>query len=168
MSVITSAVKRVSSGFSRPADTTAYASGDLVANDTTAINVIPMAFSVGRGGFRITNCRLEKSGTTVTNATFRVHFWESRPTMANGDNGVISNNAANYIGYVDMPAMKATTNSGEAVRHSGEASSWMGGTASGLFGSASSTYIYAVIEARASYTPASGETFTVSLTVEKF
>ena len=168
MSVITSAVKRVSNSFTRPADTTAYASGDLVSNNTTAINVIPISFATGRGGFRVTAVRLEKSGTTVTNATFRVHLWESVPTVANGDNGVLSYNAANYVGYVDMPAMTATTNSGQAVRVSGEASSWNGGTASGLYGFANSTYIYALIEARAAYTPVNAETFTINLTVEKF
>lgn len=168
MSVITSAVKRLSNALVRPANTTQYASGDLVANDTTAINVTPLSFSCGRGGFRITAARLEKSGLTVTSATFRVHLWESIPTAANGDNGALSFNQANYVGYVDMPAMLATTNGGQAVRCAGEASSWNGGTASGLFGFANSTYIYALIEARATYTPASNETFTLSLTIEKF
>jgi hypothetical protein len=34
----------VSARFTRPSDTTAYASGDLVANSTTAGSVVPMSF----------------------------------------------------------------------------------------------------------------------------
>lgn len=168
MTVITSSVKRVSASFVRPANTTAYTSGDLVANDTTAINVIPMPLSIGRGGLRITQVRLEKDNTTATNSTFRVHFFESNPTVVNGDNGVLSYNLSNYIGFVDMPTMTATTSGCYGVRHSGEASSFQAGSASGLFGYASSTYVYAIIEARAAYTPASGETLTLTVTAEKF
>lgn len=168
MAVVTSTVKRVTNNFTRPANTTAYTSGDLVANDTTAISVVPVALSVGRGGFRITNVRLETSNTTTTNATFRIHFFESSPTVANGDNGALSINLADYVGYVDMPTLSAATNGKYGVRHSEEASAYMGGTASGLYGYASSTYIYALVEARAAYTPASAEVFYVTATVEKF
>lgn len=168
MAVATSTVKRVTNNFTRPANTTAYASGDLVANDTTAISVTPLTLSVGRGGFRINNVRLETDVTTTTNATFRVHFFESEPTVANGDNGVLSYNLADYVGYVDMPTMTATTNGKYAVRHSHEASAFQGGVASGLFGYASSTYLHALIEARAAYTPGSGENFVLTATVEKF
>ena len=55
--------------FARPNDTTAYASGDLVANATSAGAVTPLAFALGGnampGGTRITRVRLQKSGTTL-------------------------------------------------------------------------------------------------------
>lgn len=168
MTVITSSVKLLSNNFIRPADTTAYTSGDLIGNSTTAINVLPIALTAGRGGFRITSVRLEKTNATITNATFRVHFFSSSPTVANGDNGALSYNLADYIGFVDLPTMTALTNGGNAVRQSGEASGFMAGTAGGLYGYASSTYIFALLEARASYTPTSGETFTLTATCEKF
>jgi hypothetical protein len=38
----------VSASFTRPADTNAYAAGDLVANSVTAGSVIPMTFAVAR------------------------------------------------------------------------------------------------------------------------
>lgn len=168
MSVQTSSVKRLTSTFTRPANTTAYTSGDLAANDTTAINVVPMSLGCGRGGLRINMVRLEKTATSVTNATFRVHFFESNPTVANGDNGVFSINLSDYIGFVDLPTMTAATNGAYATRMSSEASGFQSGTASGLYGYASSTFIYALVEVRGAYTPASGEAFTLSVTCEKF
>ena len=41
---------RLSASLTRPADTNAYALGDLVADSTTAGAVTPLSFSVGRDG----------------------------------------------------------------------------------------------------------------------
>jgi hypothetical protein len=147
------------STFTRPADTTAYASGDLVANSTTAGSVTPMTFSVGRGGGAggmIKRVRIVKSGTTATNAAFRLHLYTVSPTCANGDNGAWSTSGvAGYHGYMDVAASLAFTDG-----------------CCGLAASAIGTEInftvatlYGLLEARAAYTPASGETFTVSLEV---
>ena len=53
--------------FTRPADTTAYASGDLVANSTTAGSVIPMTFVIRpeNRGSMIRRARIKKSGTSA-------------------------------------------------------------------------------------------------------
>src|SRR6266436_572772 len=76
--------------FTRPANTTAYASGQLVANSTTAGSVVPMALSIAPtgGSGRITRVRLFFNSTTVTNASFRVHFYKFSPVVVNGDGGV--------------------------------------------------------------------------------
>lgn len=149
-----------SANFSRPADTTAYAVGDLVANNTTAGSVAAMQLAVARvaaGGFMLRRCKLAKSGTTVTNAAFRVHFFTSAPTFTNGDNGVLSTNGvANYLGAMDV-TMDRTFTDGAC------------GFGTPIVGSditaklASGTNIFAVIEARGAYTPISGETFTLTL-----
>jgi hypothetical protein len=78
------------SGFTRPADTTAYAAGDLVANSTVAGSVVLDTVAVARNNdeaFTLLRCRLQKSGTTITNASFRVHVYSAAPTFTNGDNG---------------------------------------------------------------------------------
>jgi hypothetical protein len=69
----------ISASFTRPADTTAYASGDLVANSTTAGSVAPLTFSnvvrVNGAGGLVRRAKLRKTGTSTTNASFRIHFY---------------------------------------------------------------------------------------------
>lgn len=148
--------------FPRPADTTAYASGDLVANSTTAGSVVPMALPVARvsgGSGIVRRLRLRKTGTSLTNAQFRVHLFNAAPgAFANGDNGAFSvAGVANYIGRADITLDQAFTD--------------------GAFGSSDISFtdlqfkltsgqlMYAVLEARAAYTPTSGEIFTLGLEV---
>jgi hypothetical protein len=141
----------VSARFTRPADTTAYASGDLVANSTTAGSVVPLSYAVGGGVFQIRRVRIFKSGTSTTNAAFRVHLYTASMTAANGDNAAWSTNrAANYLGSVDVTVDKAFTDGAAGVA-TVEANCAVPGT------------LYALIEARGAYTPASAEVFNVVL-----
>jgi hypothetical protein len=112
--------------------------------------------------------RLEKNNNTTSNATFRIHFFENTPTVSNGDNGALLVNLAGYVGYVDLPTMVAASNGAYTVSDSAGASMFNGTTSDGLYGYASSTYIYALIEARAAYTPTSGGILTLTANVEKF
>src|SRR6185503_21341848 len=101
--------------FTRPGDTTAYASGDLVANSVTAGSVVPLAFTnIGNGPYRtvqIRRVRISKSTTGVTNAQFRVHLFNALPAVTSGDNAaiVISVGAAIYIGQVDITMNQSFT-----------------------------------------------------------
>lgn len=154
-----------SASFSRPADTTAYALGDLVANSTTAGSVVPMSLTVARvnaGTGQILRARLSKSGTSVTNASFRVHLFKTAPaTVTNGDNGAfsVSGVAAGYLGFADITTDQAFTDgcSGRAIPYTGAPILFQSGAAVQT--------IYALIEARGAYTPVSAETFTVELEV---
>lgn len=158
----TGVIDRIVASFSRPADTTAYASGDLVANSTTAGSVVPMTFSVGRvsgGAGMIRRVRLRKTGTSTTNAAFRLHLYRTSPTPSNGDNGAwLTNQAANYIAAIDITVGMAFTDgaSGNGVPNVGSEIN---------FKLASGTDIYGLLEARGAYTPASGETFTIEIEV---
>lgn len=147
--------------FTRPADTTAYASGDLVANNTTAGSVTPLSLTVARvaaGSFLLRRVRLRKSGTSVTNATFRVHFYSASPSVTNGDNGAwLSSGSADYIGSMDVSTMKAFSDGAVGVGQPNEGYELTHKLASGQI-------VYALVEARAAYTPASAEVFL--LTVE--
>lgn len=159
---------RVSANFTRPADTTAYASGDLVANSVTAGSVValswtclPIAMNVAADGyFLVRRARLKKSTTGVTNAAFRLHLYGTDPTastgIANGDNGAWSVNDATYLGYIDFGSMVAhrdcammfsVPSTGAEIAHS----------------PASGTTLYGLLEARGAYTPGNAEVFTVSL-----
>jgi hypothetical protein len=147
--------------FTRPADTTAYASGDLVANSTTAGSVAPMTFAFAslsaNGSINIRRVRVNKSGATVTNASFRVHMFNVLPTVSSGDNAAIAiaTGAAGYIGQVDVTVSQTFTDGAS------------GATTCDLITLpvAGGNDIYGLVEARGAYTPASAEVITVKLEV---
>ena len=146
-----------SASFTRPADTTAYASGDLVANSTTAGSVVPMTFTIRPENRQalIRRVRIKKSGTSIANASFRLHLYNtSTITNANGDNGAWStNNVANYVGSVDVTLDKAFTDGAQGV----------GAPSIGSEMNYDNGLCYGLLEARNAYTPASAEIFTVEL-----
>jgi hypothetical protein len=150
-------VARIDATVTRPADTTAYASGDLVAHSTTAGSVVPLTFALARttqAGGMIRRIRLRKTGTSVTNASFRLHLYSASPTPANGDNGAWSTDqAAAYIGSLDVTCDKAFTDgaAGNGVPTVGSEIIFTSDT------------VYGLLEARGAYTPASAEQFTVSV-----
>lgn len=152
---------RISATFTRPADTTAYASGDLVANSTTAGSVAALTFTnVGRiagAGGMIRRARIKKSGASVTTASFRLHLYSSAPTtIANGDNGAWqTDGAANYLGSLDITCDKAFSDGavGNGIPTVGAEINFTSQT------------IYGLLEARGAYAPANGEAFDVSLEV---
>lgn len=156
-------VANPSANFTRPSDTTAYASGDLVANSTTAGSVVPMQLSVGRiaaGSGVIRRAKLHKSGTSVTNSSFRAHFFRAAPaTVTNGDNGVFSvSGVSDYLGAFDISIDRAFTD--------GAAGLGVPVTGSELsFKLTSGQVVFVLLEARAAYTPASAEVFTLTLEV---
>lgn len=165
-----SRITRPSANFTRPADTTAYASGDLVANSTTAGSVValswtclPVAMNVAADGFFfIRRAKLKKSTTGVTNAAFRLHLYGTDPAVssgiANGDNGAWSINDATYLGYFDFGALVAHRDCAQLV-----AAPSVGAEIS--HSPASGSTVYGILEARGAYTPGNAEVFTVHLEI---
>lgn len=153
---MTAIVRRIpSANFTRPADTTAYASGDQVANSTTAGSVVPMTFSpctkgAGRSA-QIRRVRISKTGTSVTNTSVRLHLFNVLPTVTAGDNAaiVIASAAASYLGQIDVTIGQAFTDGA-----AGQATTEIN------FNSLS---LYGLLEARGAWTPASAEVITVTL-----
>lgn len=144
--------RRAQTDITRPANTTAYAIGDVVnGNGATT----PIALSVGGGGGEITQVRLEKSTETLTLATFRVHFFSSSFTIA-ADNAQFATghaNRASYLGYVDLPIMvNDGTGSNFAFTKDDDVRIPFGGET-----------VYAVIVALAAYVPASAEVFNLGI-----
>ena len=149
----------LSSSFTRPADTTAYASGDLVANSVTNTAVVPLTFNTSHGFLSIRRVRINKTGTAVANAQFRVHFYDTAPTVTNGDNGVWLSTQSNYMGFIDATVDKAFS----------DGASGQGATSLGLeinVKTPADYKIYALVEARAAYTPASAEVFTIVVEIQ--
>lgn len=108
---------RVAVEFTRPADTTDYAIGDVVSNNTTTTT--PMTFAnfarVSGGTGYITGARLETDKKSIVPA-FRVHLFNAAPTVA-ADNAAwkeLYADASKLIGSFDFAAMATgadTTNS---------------------------------------------------------
>lgn len=153
-----------SASFTRPADTTAYGANDLVANSTTAGDVVPMSFGVSQlpnGAGTVRRVRLFKDDETVTAASFTVHLFSQAPVVTNGDNAAFAVSTARYyIGSVaiDMStgAIASTTDVWKAAALSPELS----------FNARNSGAIYGLLEAEAGYAPSSGEVFEVTLDIE--
>lgn len=153
-----------SASFTRPANTTQYASGDLVANSTTAGDVAPMEFAAApayHGGGVIRRVRIHKSGTGVTAADFRLHLFASDPTATaptNGDNGAFATIEADWLGAFDV-TLAAFNDGAKGIDTPNQGTQV-------AFRLESQKVIYGLLEARGTYTPASGEVFTVTLEVE--
>ena len=110
-------------GFARPNDTTAYTANDLVGTNTSvaAGNTIevPNAVANPSDAVRVERVVLRKSNKSLTNASFRVHIFDRRPTWDVGDNGaggVIGALAVadldGHKGYVDITMDRASATAG--------------------------------------------------------
>lgn len=158
---------KASATFTRPADTTAYAAGDLVANSTTAGSVVAMSFTsmVRTAGdcVRLERARLTKTGTSLTNAQFRLHLFEDVPVPSVGDNAAFQTSNAlsttkvlNYIGSFSFTLDRSGSDgaSGRAVPDT---------TFPITTSPVSGTTLYGLLEATAAYTPANAEVFVLTL-----
>ena len=143
----------------RPANITAYAIGDLVANSATAGLVSYPALQAARGidlVSMLTAVTLEKSDEgDLALGQFRVHFYNKNMVFANGDNGAWSTIADGYIGHFDI-TIDTTFSDFNLGRTTGQL------MFAPISGSANINW---AIEARAAYVPADSETFRVTLEV---
>jgi len=142
----------------RPSNTTAYTAGDVVG-DTGGSAIITLS-SIGpsAGYVLIQSVALVFSDASVPSgmAAFRVHFYSASPT-AIADNAVfdlVSGDRANYLGYVDLPT---PSDLGSSLYTQADYCGRLVKLAS------ASTSLFAEIETRGGYTPASAS--TVLLTV---
>jgi hypothetical protein len=151
--------------FTRPGDTTAYASGDLVANSTTAGSVVALTFAAPRipgGGMRILAARLFKSGTGITSAAFRLHLLRATPTFNAGDNAALNiTGGASYLGALDITCDRAFADGafGRGLP--------LVGSAMVVMAAADDASLYGFLEARGAYTPGNAEAFTLTLELDR-
>lgn len=160
----------ISQVITRPADTTAYASGDLVANNVTAGSVTPFQIAAARAaGYKgiIQRVLLFKSQNQLALADFRAHFFKDLPpTVTNGDNGAfaVATNQDKWIGSVDLPF----TTTPPIVLVAGGNRLIAGLSIEIPFDTSLSPNLFALLEARSAYVPASGETFQIGLDIDQF
>jgi hypothetical protein len=153
-----------SASFTRPADTTAYADGDLVANNTTAGSVAAMEFTnfidpQQRSGC-VRRARVHKSTTTTTAADFRLHLFTASPGVANGDNGAfVPSVVTGWLGSIAVSVDEAGTagSVGVGVPVTGAEINFT------LAHPQTNVTLYGLLEAKAAYAPGNAEVFTVTL-----
>lgn len=150
----------LSASFTRPANTTAYTSGDLVANSVTAGSVTALTFAtkLAAGTYIVRRAKLAKSGTGVTNAAFRVHLYRTAAiTCGNGDNGAYSTDGVlSWLGSLDVTVDQVFSDGAAQFGFPNK------GSECGIRLSEGDT-LAALIEARGAYTPGSAEVFTLTL-----
>lgn len=151
--------------FTRPADVTAYASGDLLANDTVAANVVPVFFRpvplIGQS-FKIRQILCRKSSTNTASCDIRLNLFDSLPTFVTaGDNSPLTTvvqSASKCIGSFSLVAadFKSFALGGS-----------MSNTACGenMF-VLDSAFVWIVPELRNAYGPGSAETFQFGFHIE--
>ena len=165
---------KASAELTRTADGNAYAIGDQIASTITAGSVTPLQFTVARSaGFtgRIIGSQLITDSATAFGA-IRLHLFNTTPFAAGGfqgDNAALAltytalttgsaGTAPHYIGYVDFITFIAQSASAESIGQADQ-------TEMVFDCAAASSVIFGLLEARAAFTPASAQKFTVALDV---
>jgi hypothetical protein len=156
----------VRSTITRPADTTTYASGDLVANSTTAGSVTPFAFT--QDGYaqpvKISRFIMRSSNDITANKNFHLFlFGGASPVVTNGDNGAFAVTAANGMNNFGgvFGSTAALITGGGAVQYfypMDSAATFVNGWLEQHF----TLPFYGLLRAQAAYVPASAETFTIT------
>lgn len=154
----------VAATITRPADTTAYAAKDAVADSTSAPTVLTfskIARLPGSSGY-IVKARLMTNQSTNT-ARFRLHLYHTAPTAIN-DNAahtLLWANRANRVGYIDFPAAQTEGTGSDAANSQND-------TVRMPFVCASaSRHLYGLLETLDAFTPASGQIIYIELTADQ-
>lgn len=149
----------------RPADTTAYTVGDLLANSTTAGSVTPFTFT--HDGVvqpvQVSRFIMRSSNDTVTNKNFQIYIFSRSPVVTNGDNGafaVTGPNGTDNLGGVFGSSVAVNTGAGSInYFYPMDAA---GTFANGWIPQVFTLPFFALIKVNAAYTPTSGETFDLT------
>jgi hypothetical protein len=150
--------------FARPNDATPYAANDLIANSTTAGQVVPMQFNLEKISNRgkIVAVRLFTDNEVVVNANFNLHLFRELPVPGVGDNAPFAVGSARpHLGAVacDMTAGSFVTATDKAKRFAL--------TVPIVFEAPfEQRVIYGLLQAAAIYTPAALEVFEATLEIE--
>ncbi len=139
--------------FTRPADTTAYASGDCVSSSTSApaVQALTNCARVSGGSGWIVGMELSKSTLSSTAVSFRVHLFNTSKTPTNDNSALVLayTDKEEYLGYADF----------QVVGNSAFTASFGFDNSSKIPFVSSGTSLWWVLEVRGSYTPGNAETF---------
>ena len=106
----------------------------------------------------IRRARLSTTKTGLAGSdVFRIHLFKTAPTVTNGDNGalIVNGVAAGALGFVDVTLSSVFNDGAKGYAVTDIVFDTPGGAAT----------LFALIEARGAYTPASGETFGLAFEI---
>ena len=89
----------------RPADTTAYAAGDVVGATAAAITFADIGATFGHIVITDADLRIDVAALPSGMTTFRLHLYDATPPSALADNAAFdlpAGDRANYLGYIDF------------------------------------------------------------------
>lgn len=159
---------RVSSEFTRPANTTAYTVGDMVSADAAAttpnLSFASCASDIAGSGY-IVGARVRTDKKDMA-AALRLWIFSASDATVVGDNvagQILWANRAKVVGYIDLP----TSGTGADSTNSTGAFAQNFDVRIPFTCGAASQALYGVLEARTAFTPASGQGFYVELAIDQ-
>lgn len=156
----------VSAEFTRPADTTAYAIGDLIGNATSG--AVPLTIAncarVNGGSGYIVSAALITDLKSIA-PSIRVHIFSSAPTQS-------SDNAAYQAGYVDVAKRVGEFTLGPMATPADTTNSNLSRAMDmnlriPFACAAGTTALLFIFETLSAFTPASGQKFTLQLAIDQ-
>ncbi|WP_441280177.1 hypothetical protein [Bradyrhizobium sp. 63_E2_N1_3] len=155
----------VSGSLQRPADTLAYAVGDIVAQSATASSCsgVPVAASRDNDTTGVLRrCRVKVNDLAWFNANLYVHVFKDAPTFASGDNAAFAAalSESNYLGAFNITLDQKF--SGSTVKGIGAP---LAGSEIIFDPSAGTKNVFFVLETRTAVAPGSAKTFTAAFEV---
>lgn len=164
-----STLHTIGTTFTRPADTNAYAAGDVVCNSTSApvIMTFPGAARRGaRGGFGILqDATLFSSANVATKLDCELLLFDTTVAMDN-DNAAFTPTDAELLTLVArVPFYASAWSAGDATAGAGGNAFCQVSNLGIPFNVGAVNDLFGVLVARAAYTPVSAEVFTVRLKV---
>lgn len=174
--------------FTRPTDTTPYSIGDALANSSTAASVVPIEFKVAKengGAGLIIGAQLLTDSATAF-AAIRLHLFNRKPfadagyqadnsaialtyaamRAGNADQAIDGDNISphgvpNKLPIIDFTTFTAQTSSAMSIGQCDQ-------TELPFVCAPNSKLIYGLLEVRAAFTPANGQSFTAILNARGF
>ena len=89
----------------RPANTTAYAAGDVVGATAAAITFADIGATFGHIVITDADLRIDVTALPSGMTTFRLHLYDATPASAFADNAAFdlpAGDRVNYLGYIDL------------------------------------------------------------------
>lgn len=151
----------VTQEFTRPSDTIAYSTKDVISNSTTSPSAkifSSVVLNSGDGG-EIIKARILTDSNAMT-PRLRLNLFNAAPTQIN-DNAqrtILYANRASFIGYIDLPAMFTEGTGSDSSRA-------LIDSISHAFKTSGSSNIWFEVETLDAFTPISAQKFFIELTI---
>jgi len=160
--------KKASVEFARPADTTAYAALDVIADSTSAPTILTfsnVARGVGGSG-AIIRARIMTDSTapSTASAVFVLHLFHAQPASLINDNSpypMIYTNKDKRIGKLTFPAA-TTEGTGSTACSARISNDYLA-----FICEATSTNIYGILQTNTVFTPTSAQNFYIDLIIDQ-